>query len=74
MLDWPFYFPAKTMAAEWDVLQAIVTKIKAFSINPLLHWVEGHQDDHLAYNKLSLPAQLNVDADGLAGNYVYITY
>jgi hypothetical protein len=74
MLEWPFYFPSKTLAPEWDVLQAIVTRIKAFPVRPLLQWVEGHQDDNVAYNRLSLPAQLNVDADKIAGEYEYKPY
>ena len=74
MLDWPFYFPSKTLAPEWDVLQAIVTKMQAYSVRPILQWVEGHQDDKVAYNRRSLPAQLNVDADKMAGEYEYKPY
>ncbi len=34
-----------------------------------LVYVKGHQDKHKAYNRLSLRAQLNVDADDLASKY-----
>jgi hypothetical protein len=37
---------------------------------PNLHWIKGHQDDKVPYEKLSLPAQLNVDADNLADQYI----
>ena len=33
---------------------------------PLLH-VHGHQDDECSFSDLLLPAQLNVEADSLAG-------
>jgi hypothetical protein len=32
--------------------------------------VKGHQDDHVKYADLSLDAQLNVDADKLAGDFM----
>ena len=44
MLYWPFYFPAQTLTAEWDILQAIVSKLKLYGERPQLKWVEGHQD------------------------------
>ena len=34
---------------------------------PQFQHVKGHQDDQCKYDELSLPAQLNVDADELAG-------
>ena len=71
MIEWPFYFPAKTMSPEWDVLQAIITKLRSFSVRPKLCHVKGHQDDKVPYHLLELPAQLNVDADELAGNFNY---
>ena len=37
---------------------------------PKIFHIKGHQDDHKAYDELSLPAQLNVDADALANAYV----
>jgi hypothetical protein len=33
--------------------------------------VKGHQDDKVSYDELSLPAQLNVDADALATNALF---
>ena len=59
------------MESDWDVLQAIVTELKRFNNPPPLIHVKGHQDDQMAYNQLTLPAQLNVDADHLAAEYIY---
>jgi hypothetical protein len=36
-----------------------------------LVYVRGHQDKKVAFRNLELPAQLNVEADALAGAYVY---
>ena len=38
-------------------------------IHPVLRFVKGHQDADCPYATLPLPAQLNVDADHLAGSY-----
>jgi hypothetical protein len=71
MLEYPFYFPNLTMASDWDVLQSIITSIRSFKDQPKLAHVIGHQDRTVAFENLSLPAQLNVEADTLAGSYVY---
>ena len=34
-----------------------------------MQWIRGHQDNKQPYEKLSLPAQLNCDADSLADDY-----
>ena len=39
----------------------------AYNINAKFEHVKGHQDDNLEYQQLSLKAQLNIDADALAG-------
>jgi hypothetical protein len=33
------------------------------------HWIKGHQDDHIKYDKLSPDAQLNIAADKLATDF-----
>jgi hypothetical protein len=38
-------------------------------ITPSFSHVKDHQDDHVAYADLSLAAQLNVEADALAGEF-----
>ena len=40
---------------------------ESFESNPILEHVYGHQDDNVAKEDLSLPAQLNVECDELAG-------
>ena len=37
---------------------------------PSVVWVKGHQDKEKAYDRLTLAAQLNVDADKLAGDFM----
>ena len=71
MATWPFYYSNATMAADWDVLQAIVFSLSQFDVKPQLIHVKGHQDDDIEYADLSLAAQLNVDADHLAGSFEY---
>ena len=71
MINWPYYYSSATTGADWDVLQAIVRVMKTFSVRPILTHVLGHQDRTKKYEELPLEAQLNVDADGLAGSYCY---
>jgi hypothetical protein len=59
------------MDADWDILQAIITTLRLFPKTPAVLHVTGHQDRRTSYANLSLPAQLNVDADKLAGIYEY---
>ena len=57
------------MDLDWDVLQQIITSCRLFPSLPVLCFVKGHQDADCPYVTLSLPVQLNVDADHLAGSY-----
>ena len=60
---------APTQAAlhsEYDVLATIHFLLQAFPQLPTISHVKGHQDDDTDYEDLSLPAQLNCDADVLA--------
>jgi hypothetical protein len=62
---------APTQAAlhsEFDVLATIHDLLRDFSLTPTIVHVKGHQDNHKPYEDLSLPAQLNCDADVLATN------
>ena len=70
-LGFPFYYPNVTMCADWDILQAIVSSLRQFPIPPTLAHVEGHQDKTTHVSNLPLPTQLNVEADALAGAFVY---
>jgi ribonuclease HI len=59
-------FPNATLLSSWDVLQQIVQVLRSLP-TVTLHHVPGHQDKHKAWEELSLPEQLNVEADKLAG-------
>ena len=61
--------PSLTLKAEWDVIREIVTSIGKFHQTPQYQWEKSHQDRTVEYSKLSHMAQLNCDADALAGKY-----
>ena len=50
---------------EWDLLSSILLEIRKWPEVRLQH-VRGHQDRTTVYERLSLLAQLNVDADSMA--------
>ena len=54
--------------AEWDLLVEIQEALRELPGVDLVY-VKAHQDDRVAYDCLPLMAQLNVDADRLAGKY-----
>ena len=56
------------MDAEWDLLHEIQLSLCTL-LDVKLTYVKGHQDTHHAYTRLSLLAQLNVDADDKAKEY-----
>jgi hypothetical protein len=62
-------YATATLAPDWDLLKQIYDAIQDLTITPKFEHVKGHQDNKVAYQKLSLPAQLNVDADHEAGNF-----
>ena len=66
---WPYFFPNTTMDPDWDVLQQIITSHRLFPSLPILCFAKGHQDADCPYVTLSLPAQLNVDADHFTRSY-----
>jgi hypothetical protein len=51
-------------------VEEIVAQLRRLPVKPLFVHVKGHQDDHINYVGLSLDAQLNVDADKLAGDFM----
>ena len=68
--SYPFYYPNETMKPDWDVLQSCASTWKtltdSYDLQISFHHVKSHQDKHKDYDKLSLPAQLNIDADHMA--------
>jgi len=64
--------PNSTQTSGYDVLAEIwATRdlLPAAACPAVLH-IRGHQDKKTAYGQLPLPAQLNVDADKLAGDHM----
>ena len=70
-MEWLVEFPHSTMTADWDLQQAISRSLRQFDTLPHICHVKGHQDKYQPYATLSLPAQLNVDADHEAADYSY---
>lgn len=64
--------PNQTLQSEWDIVAEIRSTLQHYTDEdrPKYAWVKGHQDRKKAYNELSLRAQLNVDADALAEEYI----
>ncbi|KAI2498549.1 hypothetical protein MHU86_15945 [Fragilaria crotonensis] len=60
--------PLDPLIPEWDLLVEIRYALTHMPGVKLVY-VKGHQDKKKAYNRLTLRAQLNVDADDLAGRY-----
>ena len=60
-----------TLHPDWDVLNEIRwTMVHCVDIHGCtISHIKGHQDNKQRYNKLTLRAQLNVDADQLAAEY-----
>ena len=59
------------MEAEWDCLAQILQAVKLLGeATPTNDHIKQHQDEQTDYERLSLPAQLNCDADALATRYL----
>ena len=65
-------YPNDKLAAEWDLLMEIWRSLEIFApeMHPTFTHIKGHQDDKKPYDKLELPAQLNVDADKWADDFI----
>ena len=58
--------PSSTcLHSEWDMVHAVYRLLMQFNETPLFRHVKGHQDSDQPYRELSLPAQLNVNADAI---------
>jgi hypothetical protein len=61
--------PNPTLEPEWDVLHELQWAFsKQLHGGTIVH-TKGHQDDKAKYDTLPLLAQLNIDADELAGKF-----
>jgi hypothetical protein len=65
-------FPNETMEPSYDVLQAIVSRLKELS-GAQVDWVKGHHDRDISMDEMSTQERLNVRADKLAGDFQYHT-
>jgi len=57
------------LASDWDVVNEIQFSLSEIPFGISIFHVKGHQDRTIAYNNLSLSAQLNVEADLYASQY-----
>ena len=71
MTTWRDYYSTKTLATDWNVLQALAILIRKMPEIMELQHITGHQDNNKKYEDLTLPSQLKVDADKLTGSYIY---
>jgi hypothetical protein len=62
--------PNDTLVSDWDVTHEIQHHLRNFLFQVHLEHVRGHQNKHTPYKELPLMAQLNVDADLLATQYM----
>ena len=70
-LEWLVEYPYSTMTSDWDIQQSISHSIRQFDSCPSVQHVKGHQDRSASVETLPLPAQLNIQADSLAGSFSY---
>jgi hypothetical protein len=64
------YASTAALAPDWDLVEEIMSQIRRMPVKAVFHHVKEHQGDHVPYRDLSIDAQLNGDADALAGEYM----
>ena len=64
---WNTWKPRSTLKPDWDVFEQIQFMTTQVPHPIKYQHIKAHQDDKEQYDNLSLPSQLNVDADHLAG-------
>ena len=62
-------YPNETVKLEYNVMEQIYCTPSKYKLKPSYHWVKGHQDDNTSTEELPIVAQLNVEADRLAGEF-----
>ena len=68
-LSYDYPYPNTTLKSEFDLTKQIYRTHQAYNINSTFHHVKNHQDKTTKFKKLPLFAQLNIEADALAGLY-----
>ena len=71
-IDLTRVYPNSTLDSDWDILAEIWNTMDQLGddAKPSICHIKGHQDDDTDYWNLPLAAQLNVDADRLADQYL----
>ena len=64
-------YPNTTLGTEHHLTKQIHLLHKEHKLPSYFWHVKGHEDRNIEYAKLDLPAQLNCDADQLAGRFYY---
>eukprot|EP00980_Cylindrotheca_fusiformis_P016559 scaffold4965_cov87-Cylindrotheca_fusiformis.AAC.1 len=68
--DYDFPFPNLTLASDYDVIHETVMSLRQARVQASFSHVKGHQDTSKThFASLPLTAQLNIEADELAGSY-----
>jgi len=68
-LVYGYPYPNTTLKSEFHLTEQIYRTHQAYNIKATFHHVKGHQDKTTKFDKLPLFAQLNIEADALAGVY-----
>jgi hypothetical protein len=68
-IEYTTSFPNDTLQPDWDLTNVIVTTLQATQLQPTFTHIKGHQDKHIAFNRLPLEAQLNCKTDHEAVNH-----
>jgi hypothetical protein len=69
-VEWNYTTPNVTLRSEWDIESVILDTYKELGLQFTFLHVKSHQDDDGPVSGLSLEAQLNVEADLLATEYL----
>jgi hypothetical protein len=65
-------YPNFTLSSDFDIVVELwqtLEQLEGLQCQVHFHHIDGHQDREKRYQELSLPAQLNVQADYLAGDF-----
>eukprot|EP00980_Cylindrotheca_fusiformis_P024905 scaffold12690_cov177-Cylindrotheca_fusiformis.AAC.2 len=62
-------FPNVTLDPEYDIIHEIVMTCRQAKLEVVLSHVKGHQNTRTDFDELTLPEQLNIEADELAREY-----
>lgn len=61
--------PNCRLLPEQDVIDEIIVSLRQLPFPVNLEWIQGHQDSRFPFSSLSLPAQMNCEADRAASKW-----